>query len=84
MSEAGAAIAVRELRKHFDGGLVRALDGVELTVRRGELVAVTGPSGCGKSTLLHLLAALDTPTSGTIEVLGARLPAPRNAARFRR
>ncbi len=81
---ADIAIAVHELRKHFDRGLVRALDGVELTVRRGEWVAVTGPSGCGKSTLLQLLAALDAPTSGSIEVLGARLPAPRNAARFRR
>jgi ABC-type lipoprotein export system ATPase subunit len=83
-SKSGVAIAVRELRKHFDRGVVRALDGVELTVRRGEWVAVTGPSGCGKSTLLHLLAALDTPTSGSIEVLGAPLPAPRQAARFRR
>jgi putative ABC transport system ATP-binding protein len=83
-AEAGVAIAVRQLRKHFDRGMVRALDGVELTVRRGEWVAVTGPSGCGKSTLLHLLAALDTPTSGSIEVLGAELSRLRNAARFRR
>ena len=83
-ADAGIAIAVRELRKHYDGGLVRALDGVELIVRRGEWVAVTGPSGCGKSTLLQLIAALDAPTSGSIELLGARLPAPRNAARLRR
>jgi putative ABC transport system ATP-binding protein len=81
---AEVAVAVHELCKHFDGGVVRALDGVGLTVRRGEWVAVTGPSGCGKSTLLHLLAALDSPTSGTVEVLGADLAELRNPARFRR
>ena len=47
-------------------GEVRALRGVSCTLRRGAQVALTGPSGSGKSTLLHLLAALDTPTSGTI------------------
>jgi ABC-type lipoprotein export system ATPase subunit len=78
------AIVLRDLHKHFDGGLVRALDGIELTVHRGEWVAVTGPSGCGKSTLLHLVAALDVPTSGNIDVLGTELHGLRNAARFRR
>lgn len=45
---------------------VHALDGVSLTVSRGEIVGIAGPSGSGKSTLLHLLAALDTPTDGTV------------------
>ena len=48
-------------------GEVRALRGVSCTLRPGVQVALTGPSGSGKSTLLHLLAGLDTPTSGTID-----------------
>ncbi|MGB8649258.1 MAG: ABC transporter ATP-binding protein [Mycobacteriales bacterium] len=79
-----ATIQVRDLVKHFDEGAVRALNGVSLEVRQGECVAVTGPSGCGKSTLLHLLAALDTPTSGSITVAGEDLAGLRDRAGFRR
>jgi lipoprotein-releasing system ATP-binding protein len=61
-------LRAEELRKHYRaaGAELEVLSGVTLRVRRGEMVAVVGPSGCGKSTLLHLLAALDTPTSGTV------------------
>lgn len=52
---------------------VRAVDHVSLEVERGDFIAVTGPSGSGKSTLLNLLAGLDTPTSGLVEVDGRRL-----------
>jgi putative ABC transport system ATP-binding protein len=52
---------------------VRAVDGVDLSIGRGEFLAVVGASGSGKSTLLNLLAGLDTPTSGYVEVSGQRL-----------
>jgi putative ABC transport system ATP-binding protein len=55
------------------GGEVRALDGIDLRIGPGEVVAVEGPSGSGKSTLLQLLGALDTPTAGRIEFDGQQL-----------
>ncbi len=78
------AVDVSGVTKHFDRGLVRALDGIDLTVERGEWVAVTGPSGCGKSTLLHLIAALDRPTAGHVRVFGTDLITLPSAAAFRR
>ncbi len=65
---------------------MHALDGVTLQIARHEFVAMTGPSGCGKSTLLHLLAGLDTPTSGELHVDGLALHAADDAAltEFRR
>jgi ABC-type lipoprotein export system ATPase subunit len=76
-------IEVRGLVKTFEQGLVRALDGLELTVDRGEFVALAGPSGCGKSTLLHLIAALDHPDEGSITVDGRDIAGERNLSRYR-
>lgn len=59
---------------------MHAVDDVSLEIARGETVAITGPSGCGKTTLLHLLAGLDTPTSGEIEVDGLALHEAGDAA----
>ena len=69
-----------------EGRPVRALDDLSLELSEGSFTAVTGPSGCGKSTLLHLLAALDTPSSGEIEVAGIRLDlaGERERTRYRR
>jgi len=82
MSE--AAVEMVDVRKYFDGGLIKALDGLSLSVEEGESVAITGPSGCGKSTLLHLIAALDGPTSGQIRVAGTNLAEVRDLAEYRR
>lgn len=62
---------------------VRALDGVSLTVNAGEFVGIAGPSGSGKSTLLHLLAALDTPTAGSVTLAGQETTGLSEAARTR-
>ena len=77
-------ISAAGVRKHFDGGAVKALDGIDLTIDEGEYVAITGPSGCGKSTLLHMLAALDHPDSGELTVAGQDLRRLRKPDHYRR
>ena len=68
-------LETKDLRKVYGSGdtEVRALDGVDLTVEKGEFVAVVGTSGSGKSTLLHMLGGLDRPTGGTVTVDGREL-----------
>jgi putative ABC transport system ATP-binding protein len=63
------------LRKDYpmNGETVHAVRGVSLEIERGSYSAIVGPSGCGKSTLLHLLGGIDTPSSGSVEILGTPL-----------
>src|ERR1700761_2593866 len=68
-------IQTRKLSREYvrDEFKVVALDEVDIEVQRGDFIALMGPSGSGKSTLLHLIAAMDKPTDGEIDVLGANL-----------
>jgi len=83
MSERRHAIQVRGLVKSFERGRINALNGVDLDVGEGEFVAIVGPSGCGKSTLLHLIAALDRPDEGAIDVFGHELQTGRRLDHYR-
>jgi putative ABC transport system ATP-binding protein len=72
---AKALVQCKEVTKDFAGGqsVVRALRGINLSIRSGELTLLVGPSGCGKTTLLSVIAGILTPTAGTVETLGQQL-----------
>ncbi|MCH7698168.1 MAG: ABC transporter ATP-binding protein [Chloroflexi bacterium] len=83
MNDQAPVIDVRDVVKTFDKGLTRALDGVTLSIDKGEFVSITGPSGCGKSTLLHAIAALEKPDSGEIYINGEEITSKRDLSRYR-
>lgn len=71
-----ALIEVKDLKKHYNGGAVKALDGITTDINKGEVVVVIGPSGSGKSTFLRSLNLLELPTSGSIMFDGEDIAAP--------
>ena len=71
-------IKVKALKKHFTGGSVKALDGIDLEIKKGEVIVIIGPSGCGKSTFLRSLNLLETPTSGEIFLENVDITDPKN------
>ena len=87
-ASAPPAVRVRGVRRSFEAELapVRALRGLDLDVPAGEFIALMGPSGCGKSTLLNVIAGLDRPDEGSVEVAGERIDGRNEEwlARFRR
>ena len=81
MAGSDLVVSARGVKRVYGAGDLAqaALDGVDLDVRRGEMVAIMGPSGCGKTTLLNCLSGLDRPTAGEIHLDGreiARLKEP--------
>jgi NitT/TauT family transport system ATP-binding protein len=81
---AGIQISIRGLTKQFDvrGSTVTALSALTLDVPRGQFLVIVGPSGCGKTTLLRMLAGLEAPTAGSVEVRSGRDGRPENSMVF--
>jgi NitT/TauT family transport system ATP-binding protein len=72
------AITIFRVEQEFQisGGVVRALDGIDLSLSDGEFISVVGPSGCGKSTLMRIVAGLVNPTGGTVHIAGRLVDSP--------
>ena len=71
-------IKVENLKKHYTGGVVKALDGINCEIKKGEVVVIVGPSGSGKSTFLRSLNLLEIPTSGKIYFDGVDITAKKS------
>ncbi len=76
-------IEIHDLKKSYDKGKIKALNKVNLEIKRGEFVSIMGPSGSGKSTLLNMIGALDKADEGTIHVAGIDLMKVKDLNKFR-
>jgi putative ABC transport system ATP-binding protein len=76
-------IVAKDIVKHYDHGLVKAIRGVTFHVKKGEIVALMGHSGSGKSTLLNVIGTIDRPTSGELSIDGRNVRDIKDPARFR-
>ena len=74
---ANALISVRDVKKYYNGGRVKALDGITTDIERGEVVVIIGPSGGGKSTFLRTLNLLEEPTEGSVFFDGVDITDPK-------
>jgi putative ABC transport system ATP-binding protein len=83
MSTGGNIIEIHELKKSYDDGKIKALNGLNLEVKKGEFLSIMGPSGSGKSTLLNMIGALDVADEGTIKVAGIDLMKTKELNEFR-
>jgi putative ABC transport system ATP-binding protein len=76
-------INIKNLKKSYEKGQIKALNGVDLEIKRGEFVSIIGPSGSGKSTLLNMIGALDVADEGSINVAGRDLLKNKDLSKFR-
>ena len=76
-------IEIKDLKKSYDNGAIKALNGINLEIKRGEFVSIIGPSGSGKSTLLNMIGALDKGDEGYINVAGIDLMHKKDLSEFR-
>lgn len=79
----GNIVEIKNLEKSFDKGKIKALNGIDLAIKKGEFVSIIGPSGSGKSTLLNMIGALDTADTGSIYVAGNNLLEKKDLSDFR-
>ncbi|MFY9639025.1 MAG: ABC transporter ATP-binding protein [Methanobacterium sp.] len=76
-------IEIKNLKKSYDNGKIKALNGMDLIVKKGEFISIMGPSGSGKSSLLNMIGALDTADEGSIKVANIDLMKTKNLNEFR-
>jgi putative ABC transport system ATP-binding protein len=76
-------IEIKDLKKTYENGVIKALDGIDLEIKKGESISIIGPSGSGKSTLLNMIGALDKADEGSITVAGMDLMQKEDLSKFR-